>query len=396
MANRKVVLLWYCKTPKGWRRFAIVMGRNARIKHGYVLLDGIEMRFEEGRYELRLYDGAKPVYKRAGTNAADAVAARDREVHLLTAKDAGASAGVKIVEEPNRLYLRRAAIRFEDDAKERGSLEAAEVNRNVTDEFIAVTGRTFVDEITREDIFKFHKALRARGCGDRTVSNKHNRLRAFLRYCRVDHTAVMPPSPKYEVTLPDTYSPEDTGKIFAASDAYMRLVVELGMMCGLRDQEIMHLEWPDIAWREATLRVTSKPHWGFKIKDSEERDIPIPAALLAHLRSYRDSNADARLVLPTKAGKPNSKLLRTLKRLAKAHGLNCGVCDGCKSVLRECQEWTLHKLRRTYCTTLLQSGLDLRTVQAFMGHADLASTMRYLRPATSKESQARINAIQWG
>jgi integrase len=395
MANRKVVLLWYCKTPKGWRRFPVVMGRNARIKHGYVLLDGVETRFPEGRYELRLYEGAKPVYKRAGANAADALAARDREVHLLTAKDAGASAGVKIVEEASRVYLRRAATRFEDDAKQRGSLEAAEVNRHVTDEFIEVTGRTFVDEITREDILKFHKALRARGCGERTVSNKHNRLRAFLRYCKIDHTAVMPPSPKYEVTLPDTYSPEEVGKILSAADPYMRLVIELGLMCGLRDQEIMHLEWPDIDWREATLRVTSKPHWGFKIKDSEERDIPIPASLLNHLKAYREANTDSRLVLPTKNGMPNGKLLRTVKRLAKAHGLNCGVCGGCRSGLRECQEWTLHKLRRTYCTTLLQSGLDLRTVQAFMGHADLASTMRYLRPATSKESQSRINAIQW-
>jgi site-specific recombinase XerD len=63
--------------------------------------------------------------------------------------------------------------------------------------------------------------------------------------------------------------------------------------------------------------------------------------------------------------------------------------------LGECQEWTLHKFRRTYCTTLLRSGLDLRTVQAYMGHADLASTMRYLRPASSAEAQTRINAIQW-
>jgi hypothetical protein len=30
-----------------------------------------------------------------------------------------------------------------------------------------------------------------------------------------------------------------------------------------------------------------------------------------------------------------------------------------------------------------------------MGHSDMASTMRYLWPASSKESQARINAIKW-
>jgi hypothetical protein len=36
MANRKVTLLWFCKTSKGWRRFSVLMGANGRIKHGYV------------------------------------------------------------------------------------------------------------------------------------------------------------------------------------------------------------------------------------------------------------------------------------------------------------------------------------------------------------------------
>ncbi len=396
MANRKVALLWYCKTPNGWRRFPVMLGRNSRIKHGYVKVAGVEAHYPEGRYELRLYEGATPVYKRAGNNAADALVARDREVHLLTAKDAAGAAGVKVVEEPNRPYLRRAALRFEEDARQRGALESAEVNRLVCEEFIEVTGRTFADEVTREDVFKFHRALRARGCSDRTVSNKHKRLRSFFIYCKLDYKAIMPPSPRYEVTLPDTYTSEQTGKILAAADDYTRLAIELGLMCGLRDQEMMHLEWPDINLHDATLRVTSKPHWGFKIKDSEERDVPIPSVLLSHLQTYRKRAGDLQLVLPTKRGGPDGKLLRRLKRLAKANGLNCGVCGGCKSALGECQEWTLHKLRRTYATTLLRSGLDLRTTQQFMGHADLASTMRYLRPATSKESQARINAIQWG
>jgi site-specific recombinase XerD len=44
---------------------------------------------------------------------------------------------------------------------------------------------------------------------------------------------------------------------------------------------------------------------------------------------------------------------------------------------------------------LLRNGLDLSTVQRFMGHSDLASTMRYLRPASTAASQDAINAIKW-
>jgi integrase len=395
MTNKKAVaLMWYCRTPKGWRRFPVVLGGNNRVKHGYVKVDGVLQHFPDGRYEIRLYESRKKVYKRAGDNAADAMAARDREEHLASAKQLAEVAGVKIVEEPGRLHLRKAALKFEDEAKERGAMEAAEVNRNVTAEFLAVTGLVYADEVTRDHVFKFHKALRARGLGDRTVSNKHKRLGSFFTFCKIDKT-IMPPSPKYDATVPDTYSTEDNGKILAGADPYMRLVIELGLMCGLRDQEMQHLEWPDINWEHATLRVTSKPHWKFKIKDSEERDIPIPSALLKHLKERRKANPKARLVLPTSAGMPNGKFLRTLKRLAKRSGLNCGVCDGCKSANNECQEWTLHKLRRSYATTLLRSGLDLATVQRFMGHSDLASTMRYLQPATSKASQKAINAIRW-
>ncbi|WP_348267905.1 tyrosine-type recombinase/integrase [Edaphobacter sp. DSM 109919] len=395
MGHKKAVaLMWYCRTEKGWRRFPVVMGGNNRVKHGWVKVAGVLTQYPEGRYEIRLYENRKKVYKRAGDNAADAMAARDREEHLVSAKQLAGAAGVKIIEEPGRVYLRRAALKFEEDAKERKAMEAAEINRHVTAEFLAVTGLTYADEVTREHIFKYHRALRARGLSDRTLANKHRRLGSFFKFCKIDKS-IMPATPKYDSKLPDTYSKDENGKILAAAEEYMKLVIELGLKCGLRDQEMMHLEWNDIHWDDSILRVTSKPHWGFKIKDSEERDIPIPSDLLRHLRARRKTHPDDRLVLPTGGGKPNGKLLRTLKRLAKRAGLNCGACAGCKGALGECQEWTLHKLRRSYCTTLLQSGLDLRTVQAYMGHADLASTMRYLRPATAKESQKAVNRIKW-
>jgi hypothetical protein len=87
MANRKVSLLWYCRTPRGWRRFTVVTGRNGRIRQGVVMDQGVEVSYPEGRYELLVYEGRKPVYKRAGDNAADALTARDREAHMLVARE---------------------------------------------------------------------------------------------------------------------------------------------------------------------------------------------------------------------------------------------------------------------------------------------------------------------
>jgi integrase len=95
------------------------------------------------------------------------------------------------------------------------------------------------------------------------------------------------------------------------------------------------------------------------------------------------------------SGNPNTKLLFALKTLARRAKMNCGRCEGCKSKRRECESFTLHKFRRSYITTLLRNGIDLRTVQAYAGHKDIASTMRYLRSASAKEAQGKLNAVVW-
>jgi integrase len=177
----------------------------------------------------------------------------------------------------------------------------------------------------------------------------------------------------------------------------MRLVIELGLKLGLRDQELAHAEWSDIDWHDSVYRVRSKPQMEFTVKDCEERDIPISSDLLRSLRQARARHPKTKLIVGTKKDTPNHKLLRSLKRLAKRSGLNCKQCAGCLSDSEEslCEQWYLHKLRATYATTLLRNGVDLRTVQAYMGHADIATTAKYLRPASAKEALSKVDAIDW-
>jgi integrase len=370
------------------------MGGNNRVKHGWVKAGDKLFHYPDGRYQLRKYESRKKVFTNAGDNAADALAALQREGHVVVARKSAEAAGVKIVEEAGRVVLRKAAVRFEDDARNQGFEEAADLNRNITTEFLVATGLVYADEVTRDSVLKFHKYLRSKGNGNRTVANKHRRLMSFFKFLKMDRSD-MPRTPKYDAGIPTAYSKDDNGKILAAADEYMKLVLGLGLKCGLRDQELMHLEWSDIHFEDSILRIASKPHWKFKVKDSEERDVPIPSDLVVSLKTRRLAYPKDVLVLPTANGKPNGKLLRMLKRLAKRAGLNCGVCTGCRGANNECQRWTLHKLRRSYATTLLRNGVDLATVQRYMGHADLESTMRYLSPATAKESQLAVNAISW-
>jgi site-specific recombinase XerD len=96
-------------------------------------------------------------------------------------------------------------------------------------------------------------------------------------------------------------------------------------------------------------------------------------------------------------------MLEKLKAVAHRAKLNCGHCkvthklvDGTVKINRcsdgpHCTRWFLHKFRHTYATRHLQDGIDIRTLQQWMGHRDIASTMVYLKGVRNSDVQARIN-----
>lgn len=144
------------------------------------------------------------------------------------------------------------------------------------------------------------------------------------------------------------------------------------------------------------LRVRGNPKWRFKVKGYEQRDVPIPADLLSALQTRKRAKPNMMLVVGTKNDHPNRKLLRLLKRIVKREKLGCGHCKGCQPGRTGCSEWELHKFRRTFATRTLQiPGMDLRTVQMLMGHKDIQSTMRYLRPAESESLHELMSKAKW-
>ncbi len=396
MAERKVTLLALCKTEIGWRRFAVPYGKNGRPKPGVVLVDGVERSYPELRYQVRHYEDRKPVYKNVGAHVSDANAALKKQAQVLAVVDAAEDAGVKLAPDTGRLRLATEYPRFLQATLDRGSKVAHTVYKEAVREFLPICGKTFADELTAEDVLRYRRALRDRGLADRTIFNRHRNLLAFLRWLKLDLKAVAPSQPKFEKRLPVVYEPEELRQFFASLERRPSesLAYEIMLKCGLRDQEAIYLEWRNVFLDRAVMRIRGNPKYGFKVKDSEERDIPIPANLLAHLQADRAARPLRTLVTGTKTDKPNQKLLRTLKRLVNQAGLACGVCPGCITQ-KECEHWFLHKFRATCITTLLRSGMDLRTVMKFSGHADLASVMRYLAPASDDAIHKHIAAIHW-
>jgi integrase len=398
MANKKVTLMRLCKTPTGWRRLPIVMGANGKVRPGYALLNGKPVLLE-GHYELRAYEGTRTVYQNVGNNAADALAAQHRESHLMIARDAASLAGAEVIApELKRVNLLVKKDEFIQRHLDRGQIRASETSTIAIDGFLEATGIAYADQVTEASILAFYKHLRKRGNQDRTIYNKHASLFGFFKWLGLDTKKLADRPPSYTEREVETFHADDLRTLFASCTPYQRVVFETLLKTGLRMQEAMHLTWANVDFRRGMIyvRETMNNEQGgdVRIKDRAERSMPLPDDLAVTLKDWRERHPKTKLVLGTANNTPNSKWLLSLKRVVKRAGLNCGRCQGCRKS-NECSHWWIHKFRATYTTTLLQNGVDVRTVMAYTGHADMQTVLRYLSPAEDAPMQKKISGIKW-
>ncbi len=178
--------------------------------------------------------------------------------------------------------------------------------------------------------------------------------------------------------LPREYSEEDLSRFFAVCEDWERVLFSCFLFTGMRDQEMVNLIWSDINFQLRTIRVTAKPKLAFYPKRWEEREIPIPAHLTELLREH-PRRAGCEFVFPSPAGNREFNLLLRCKDVALRAELDPDAFD-------------LKTFRSTFATRMLRAGFDVRTVQHWMGHKSLETTMRYLVPAT--EVHDRLDQLQ--
>jgi integrase len=413
MANVTVGLMRRVKTDDGWQRFPAAYSSNGRVKPNTAIVAGEEVVHGEGYYQLRYYEGQKIIFESLkGSTPAEADAKRKLKEAQLSVLVQARNAQLKIEPlDPKRRLLADALKQFLADTLDRGSTEAEGVYRLACEEFLRVVGHQYVDQLEPADVVKFQRALRDRGLSKRTVSNRHNSVKAFFIYLGLDVKS-LPKPPRFDKTEPEIYTDQDLKSLMdAVTDPRLNLLFDFFLQTGAREREAMHVEWMNIDPDAKTVEFKSKPKWKFRMKDFEERSVPISNELLKQLLTYKKNHADLSTLIFAKHGKPDGHLLRSLKEQVRANGLNCKRCENCSEEglptrKRECEYWYLHKFRATYATKLLrkhrdkrtgemQPGLDLKTVQKMMGHAKLESTMRYLRAAEAEDVQSAVNSMAW-
>jgi integrase len=127
------------------------------------------------------------------------------------------------------------------------------------------------------------------------------------------------------------------------------------------------------------VRVTSKPELGFYPKRWEDREIPAPVELIDELRKHTH-HPNCQFVFPSPAGSREQHMLDRCKSVAERAGLDPKKFD-------------LKTFRSTYATGMLRRGFDVRTVQHWLGHKSLETTMRYLAPATDVHDELDLVTI---
>jgi integrase len=249
-----------------------------------------------------------------------------------------------------------------------------------------------ISQVTRQDLLDYMAFLRERGSGDRTVYNHISRVGTFLKTYGVSTLLREHDKPKYDEKDVEAYSSDELAALFAAASAEKRVLFEFFLGTGFREQEIMYATWANVDFRHKLVSVWSKPEWGFRVKDKEERTVPVPDTLIFTLLE-RKRRSESLLIFPTPKGKPDGHMLRDLQKLAWKAGLNCGECigkKGCSCAEHPiCSRWGLHKFRKTFSTMHSEAGVSAPTIQKWLGHADLATTLRYLAIADLRSERTR-------
>jgi len=294
-----------------------VRNGNGRLKPNVALVDGNEQKVR-GRYYLRFTEGGKRRFEPVKGDAAAAAAAAQKAELALKAK----AVGIGVVEESKceRIKLADAIADYKAEIKEHKAKRTYVAYAYALDLFVKGCNKTYVDEVNRGCVMAFAVALKKER-GAQTVLNHLRYVYTFLKRHGKGGIVGRNDWPKHEAIEYEIYTDEDVRKMLEACETLReRSLVLFAADTGFRYGGVAHAEVGDIDFTEGTIQTRSKARWGFTTKDHEQRINPVGDSLLEVLKQYCPT-LDGTLLFPTRKGKPDKHLNRTLERIAKRAGV---------------------------------------------------------------------------
>jgi integrase/recombinase XerD len=220
------------------------------------------------------------------------------------------------------------------------------------------------DQLDKEQIRSYLLHLTVeRKLSPNTMTGQISGLRFFYNETLGwDQTKLFIPPRKKSSPLPEVFSPSEVLRVIdAARGLKQRVLLMTAYSAGLRVGELVSVKITDIDAARMTIRVKQG-------KGGKDRYAILSQKLLTELRMYWKRYRPSIWLFPNRA--KNGPLSRNeawhiFNQAKKRAGIKKGR--------------GIHTLRACFATHLLESGVDLRSIQFLLGHSSILSTQRYLR-----------------
>jgi integrase/recombinase XerD len=236
--------------------------------------------------------------------------------------------------------------------------------------FAAYLGRS-PDTASSEDVRRYQLHLTASGVGVPTINQTISTLRFFFKVTlgRADlvERATFVREPR---RLPVVLSPEEVARLLdAAPGLKHKAALSVAYGAGLRASEVVALKVSDIDSKRMIIRVEQG-------KGRKDRYVMLSPHLLELLRAwYRVARPQGWLFPGRDPVQP-----MTTRQLNRA-------CHDAANVAEIGKPVSMHTLRHSFATHLLEQNIDIRVIQVLLGHAKLETTALYTRVATKTIQQ---------
>ena len=334
----------------------------------------------EGRYYIEWYEAGKRKRQAAGVTVAQAKETARRKKHSLEGKALGIRWYANQDEKVKRLPLHVAVNHYLKIVEGLKKPNTVRKYRGVLARFLDYfSQKSTIENITDDELNEFMVHLKKTyRLGNNSVIHNMVIVAQFLKKQGRQGITRSLDLPQKITSLPQEYKDPELKKFFKACNPEEIAMFTTFLLTGFREQEVTYMFWNDIKFNLNTIQVKAKPKLGFYPKRWEEREVPVHKHLISLLKKHPHMN-DASFVFPSPRGNPELHMLDKCKKIARRAGLDP-------------TGFHLRKFRSTYATRMLRTGFDPRTVQHWMGHKSLETTMRYLAPA--KEVHKKLDQLQ--
>src|SRR5450759_2004443 len=220
------------------------------------------------------------------------------------------------------------------------------------------------DTASNEDVRRFQLHLASDGISAASMNSTVSGLRFFLTLGRSNIASHLP-FVRQPHKLPIVLSPEEVSRFLeAAPGLKYKAAFSVAYGAGLRASEVMSLKPTDIDSKRMVIRVEQG-------KGRKDRYVMLSPQLLELLRDWWHVGQPRGWLFPGRVlGAP-----LTTRQLNRA-------CHAAAQMAELEKPVSLHTLRHSFATHLLEQNIDIRVIQVLLGHAKLDTTALYTQVAT--------------